>query len=125
MQFIYSTDNAAEAHMISHMLEENGIMAQVTGEFLQSGMGEIASHNCIKVSVIDEEFDRARDLFKNWEGLCKTKPKKSRTNKIPKVVLYIYIAVIIKLLLLLMIPALSGILKFVTPIETITIGEKI
>ncbi len=120
MQFIYSTDNAAEAHMISHMLEENGIMAQVTGEFLQSGMGEIASHNCIKVLVIDEEFERATELIEGWEGLCRTNNKKIK--KIPKAVLYIFIVITMWFLLRMF---LTEITPFFITGESLPLGQRL
>lgn len=69
MQSIYSTDNAAEAHMISHMLEQNGIMAHILGEQLNNGMGGFLSPNIIKISVIDEEVKHAKDLIQTWDKI--------------------------------------------------------
>lgn len=68
MRHIYASDNAPEAHMLKHFLEQNGIMALVQGEFLQGALGEIGAHNHIKLSVIDEDFEQARALMKEWEA---------------------------------------------------------
>jgi len=75
MRYIYTSDNAAEAHMLSHLLEQHGVMAQVHGEFLQSGAGEIATPNCIKLSVIEHDYSKARDLLKQWEQKNPPDPK--------------------------------------------------
>lgn len=120
MQFIYSTDNAAEAHMISHMLEENGIMAHILGEQLNNGMGGFLSPNIIKVSVIDEEFERATELIEGWEGLCRTNNKKIK--KIPKAVLYIFIAITMWFLLRMF---LTEITPFFITGESLPLGQKL
>ena len=80
MHYIYTSDNAAEAHMISHMLEQHGIMAQVHGEFLQSGAGEIAVPNCIKVSVVEDDAKRAKELLQQWEAKNSPELKKVKSE---------------------------------------------
>jgi len=64
---IYVSDNSAEAHMLKHFLEQNGIMTLIQGEFLQGALGEIGAHNHIRLSVIDEDVEQARTLMKEWE----------------------------------------------------------
>ena len=81
MHYIYTSDNAAEAHMISHMLEQHGIMAQVHGEFLQSGAGEITTPNCIKVSVIEDDAKRAKELLDQFETKNPPEPKMRQINR--------------------------------------------
>jgi antitoxin component YwqK of YwqJK toxin-antitoxin module len=67
MQYVYSANLAVEAHMVAHMLEHEGIKAQVHGEYLQGAIGEIPPVGHIKVSVADEDYQRARLLIEKWE----------------------------------------------------------
>lgn len=67
MHFIYSGDNTLEAHMLTHMLEQHGITAQVHGEFLQGAVGELPVSGYIKVSVDQEDLARAQKILKDIE----------------------------------------------------------
>ena len=51
MNYVYSSGNSTEAHMIMHMLGMNNIEAQVHGEYLQGAIGELPASGNIKVSV--------------------------------------------------------------------------
>jgi hypothetical protein len=42
MKRIYQAANNIEAHMLVHLLEQEGIEAHVEGEHLQSGAGELS-----------------------------------------------------------------------------------
>ncbi len=65
MRFIYKTENPVEAHIITHMLEQNGIMAQVIGEHLY--MSHMTEGRIVKISVIDNEAEDAIELIKSWK----------------------------------------------------------
>jgi hypothetical protein len=67
MRQVYLPANAAEAHMLAHLLGEAGILAHVHGEALQGAIGELPAGNVIQLMVSDEDFDRARQLLLQWE----------------------------------------------------------
>jgi hypothetical protein len=73
MKHVYSPADIAEAHMIAHMLEQAGIWSSIQGESLLGALGELPVNNLMKIAVMDEDYDRARELILEWEK--KTPPK--------------------------------------------------
>jgi Putative prokaryotic signal transducing protein len=69
MQQVYSPANAAEAHMLAHLLGQNGIEAHIHGEALQGAAGELPAGNLLQLLVPDDDYDRARALIRDWEKL--------------------------------------------------------
>lgn len=49
------------------MLENHGISAIVTGDYLQGGLGELPAFGMIEVRVDDEEADEARRIVQRFE----------------------------------------------------------
>lgn len=67
MKQVYSPANPAEAHMLAHLLEQNGIQAHIHGEALQGGVGELPAMGLLQLLVSDDDYDRARSLILAWE----------------------------------------------------------
>lgn len=67
MRQVYAPANSAEAHMLAHMLDQNGIVAHIHGEALQGGVGELPAGGLLQLLVADEDYDRARTLIAAWE----------------------------------------------------------
>jgi hypothetical protein len=67
MRQVYSPANAVEAHMLAHLLDQEGIEAHIHGEALQSGVGELPAGNLLQLLVPDEDHERARKLLLAWE----------------------------------------------------------
>ena len=67
MRFIYSTENPVEAHIITHMLEQNSIMAQVNEDHSSHAGHFIGGGVNAKISVIDDEAEKAYELISNWK----------------------------------------------------------
>jgi hypothetical protein len=67
MKRIYEASHSVEAHMIVHLLEQEGVRAYVQGEHLQSGAGELPLGNLVGVAVEDEDEHRARAVIREWE----------------------------------------------------------
>src|SRR5690606_26182558 len=67
MKRIYEASHSVEAHMIVHLLEQEGVRAYVQGEHLQSGAGELPLGNLVAVAVEDEDESRARAVIREWE----------------------------------------------------------
>ncbi len=68
MKQVYSPGNAAEAHMLAHLLQQSGIQAHIHGEALQGAAGELPAGNLIQLLVADEDYERARALLLKWEA---------------------------------------------------------
>jgi hypothetical protein len=67
MREAYSPANAAEAHMLVHLLEQAGIQARIHGEALQGAVGDLPVSNFLQIMVSDEDYDRARKVLLEWE----------------------------------------------------------
>lgn len=67
MRQVYEPANAAEAHMLAHLLQQEGIEAHVSGEALQGAAGELPAGGVIGLLVPDENYERARALLLHWE----------------------------------------------------------
>lgn len=67
MKQVYAPANAAEAHMLAHLLEQNGIHAHIHGEGLQAAVGELPAANLLQLLVADEDYERGRTLVLEWE----------------------------------------------------------
>ncbi|MHA2936840.1 putative signal transducing protein [Vibrio sp. RC27] len=85
MKSIFEASNTLEAHMMSNLLEQEGIKSNVEGEFLQGGIGELQAQGLVRVTVDDADYDAARSFVKEWES---TQPSSDSSNasseKIPK-----------------------------------------
>ena len=68
METVFEAENSIEAHMIVHMLERNGIEAQIAGEYLQGGVGELPAQGNIRVAVDVADAQKAREIIKAWES---------------------------------------------------------
>jgi hypothetical protein len=69
MKRVYNAANHIQAHMVMHVLQQAGVHAQVQGEFLQSGAGELPVGNLVGVAVDDEDVAIAREIIEDWERL--------------------------------------------------------
>ncbi len=81
MKRIYQAANNIEAHMLVHLLGQEGIRAHVEGEHLQSGAGELPLGGLAAVAVADEDVDAARAIIRDWEARTTEKPPKSATSQ--------------------------------------------
>lgn len=67
MKQVYAPANLAEAHMLAHMLEQNGVAAHVHGEALLGGVGELPAGGLLQLMVAKDDYDRTRALIAEWE----------------------------------------------------------
>lgn len=83
MQTVYSAANSLEAHMIVGMLQQQGIVAHVAGEHLQSAAGELPLAGLVRVQVNDEDHERAQQIVRAWElAQPVTSPAAGRSHRI-------------------------------------------
>ena len=65
---VFDAENNIEAHMIVHLLKRSGIDAQIMGEHLQGGVGELPAHGNIRVVVDEQNVEEARRIIAAWDA---------------------------------------------------------
>jgi len=85
MESVYEAENSVEAHMIVHLLERSDVKAEIMGEYLQGGVGELPAHGNIRVVVDLGDAVRAREIIAKWEAERKADPfpQSPETRKSP------------------------------------------
>ena len=84
MKTVYEASNSLEGHMVANLLEQAKIYARVDGDFLQGAVGELQPYGIIKVSVNEDDFDRARQLLTQWEeSQLTSEPSADRQKNAP------------------------------------------
>lgn len=68
MKIVFQASTGVEAHMVRNLLQQEGIEADVEGEYLQGGVGELQAINVVRVVVADRDFERARGIVARWEA---------------------------------------------------------
>ncbi|AKE52158.1 putative signal transducing protein [Kangiella geojedonensis] len=66
MKIAYHADDAIDAQLISDLLNNSGIFAQVRGAHMQGAVGEAAAMGNVKVWVNDEELEDAKSIIDEW-----------------------------------------------------------
>jgi len=71
-----------DAHLAKAVLEDAGISAQVVGEMLQAGAGELAMgpSSSPRVWVSEEDQARARTIIAEWEKQSRADPTGSHPS---------------------------------------------
>jgi hypothetical protein len=62
MKPIYSARHGMDAHLVRGFLVSHGIKAEVRGEFLAGGWGELPTDSCM-VMVDEGQFEEANELL--------------------------------------------------------------
>lgn len=63
---LYGAEDAIEAHLIRHMLEQQQIPVFITGEHLESVAGEGPLTGLVDVWVLDDFYDDALDVLEDF-----------------------------------------------------------
>ena len=63
MKQVHAARHAPDAHIVRGFLESNGIAAEVRGEFLTSGWGELPVDVCSVWITDDRHYERAQALL--------------------------------------------------------------
>lgn len=74
MKTLYQAANAVEAHMILHLLKQDGITGHVLGEHLQGAVGELPAAGLVRVTVDEADYERGRALIEAWEASMPPEP---------------------------------------------------
>lgn len=68
MKCVFQARHMIEAHMLANLLDQVGIMAQVQGDMLQGGMGELPAAGLSTVWVATNDEDRALEVIAEFEA---------------------------------------------------------
>lgn len=105
MKIAYRAKDITEAEIIKGMLLANGIEAYTSGFYLQGAIGDLASSDFSRVHVNDEDFTRARELVKEYEGQLPdqdTSPvRNEKSNPSPTQIFIITLIVVITIFVLI------------------------
>lgn len=69
MQTVYEASSAIEAHMILDLLKQEGLSAQILGEYLPGAMGELPCAGLVRVVVDEQDFVQARAVIERWDAV--------------------------------------------------------
>ncbi len=69
MRIIYKARDIIEAHIVSGMLNANGIETHVGGYYLQGGVGDVAVYDFANVQVADDDVAMALPLVAEYDGV--------------------------------------------------------
>lgn len=64
---VYQAQNIAEAHILSGLLQSEGVEARVDGEYLQGGVGELPATDFASISVPEDQFAAAQEIIRQYE----------------------------------------------------------
>lgn len=67
MKCIFEASSGLEAHMISNLLQQVGILTRIDGEYLQGGVGELQAMGFVRVLVDDADYTNAQQVIKSWD----------------------------------------------------------
>ena len=73
MKIIYKARDIIEAHIVSGMLNADGIETHVGGYYLQGGVGDVAVFDFANVQVADEDVALSLPLVAEYEGMQNNK----------------------------------------------------
>jgi len=68
MKLIYRAGDIIEAHIVSGLLQANGIEAHVNGHYLQGGIGELAPAGVANIHVQDKDIALAGEIIEEYES---------------------------------------------------------
>jgi hypothetical protein len=69
MKSIYEASTTLDAHMILNLLEQEGILGRVDGQYLSGGVGELQAINLVRVMVDEADYEIAAQVIKAWEAI--------------------------------------------------------
>ncbi len=68
MKTVFDASSNIEAHLVMHQLQQAGIHAEIVGEYLQGGIGELPAAGNVRVVVNPPDVKEARQVIADWEA---------------------------------------------------------
>ena len=69
MKTVFDASSSLEAHMAMHQLQQAGIHAEIIGEYLQGGIGELPAAGNVRVVVRARDVTEAKKIIADWEAI--------------------------------------------------------
>ncbi|MDH5179384.1 MAG: DUF2007 domain-containing protein [Gammaproteobacteria bacterium] len=67
-KLLYVPNNALSAHLLQGILQQEGIPCQISGEYLQGGVGELPPIGIVRLTVDEADLPRAEAVIRGWEA---------------------------------------------------------
>lgn len=67
MRLIYQAQNSVEAHLLLNLFKQAGLKGRIDGEYLQGGIGELQVSGIVRVMIVQEDYQQAKEIVKQWE----------------------------------------------------------
>jgi hypothetical protein len=74
MKTVFECGFGVEAHLISNLLQSEGIANTILGEYLQGGAGELPVGRLVRVVVDDGQAEAARAVIAAWDSASPVLP---------------------------------------------------
>ncbi len=68
MKTVFDASGNIEAHLVKHQLQQAGIAAEIQGEYLQGGVGELPAAGNVRVRVPEKDVETARQVIADWDA---------------------------------------------------------
>jgi|GEM_PF-259727 len=65
---VYEARHGFEAQLLKDLLAQDGICAELRGDYLQGGVGELPAIGLVQLRVDSDQADAARALLARWEA---------------------------------------------------------
>lgn len=95
MKLIYKAGDIIEAHIISGLLDAEGIESHVSGHYLQGGVGELAPSGFSNVHVDDKDIDKAKVIIEEYEKKLNKPSLKNDQEKTDSLIKLIFISLFV------------------------------
>lgn len=67
MRKVFEAIDMLEAHVVKGVLQQEGIVGFIQGEYLHGGMGDLPVSGLVRIEVNDPDFEQARSVIAQWE----------------------------------------------------------
>lgn len=68
MKSVFEAANTVEAHMVLHLLQQQGVAGRVDGEYLAGAAGQLPAHGLVRVVVDEVDYDAAQAIVSAFEA---------------------------------------------------------
>lgn len=68
MYLVYQASTTIEAYMILNLIEQEGLVGRVDGEYLQGGIGELDAGSTVRVLVEEAHYEQAKKIIEDWQN---------------------------------------------------------
>jgi len=99
MKTVFEASNGVEAHMMLHLLQQQGLQGRVDGEYLQGGVGELPAVGLVRVVVDEADYEAARAVVVAFETAQPAAPTTPPATRVPSRTTWAGVGIVIGALL--------------------------